>query len=116
MVHLGDSITLPCGVKVKNRFLKSAMSESLATVDHAPTEELCRLYGVWALGGSGLVVTGNVMIDSKALGEPRNVVIENERHFAELQRLAREGTQDNTHLWVQLNHPGKQSLKLFEIR
>jgi 2,4-dienoyl-CoA reductase-like NADH-dependent reductase (Old Yellow Enzyme family) len=41
MVGLGNPLTLPCGAVIKNRFLKSAMSEALATIDHAPTQELC---------------------------------------------------------------------------
>ncbi|WNS76529.1 NADH:flavin oxidoreductase/NADH oxidase family protein [Bacillus sp. DTU_2020_1000418_1_SI_GHA_SEK_038] len=112
MVCLGDELCLPCGAAIKNRFLKSAMSENLATVDHAPTRELITLYETWAEGGSGLVITGNIMVDSKYLGEPRNVVIEDERNLPLLQKLAQACSLGNTHLWAQLNHPGKQSLKL----
>jgi 2,4-dienoyl-CoA reductase-like NADH-dependent reductase (Old Yellow Enzyme family) len=112
MRSLGDPITLPCGAIIKNRFLKSAMSECLASVDHAPTEGLSTLYETWANGGSGQVVTGNIMVDSRFLGEPRNMVIENVRNYDLLYQLALKGTQDNTHLWVQLNHPGKQTPRL----
>lgn len=64
---------------VKNRFYKAAMSETMATKSNNPTEELVKLYGRWAQGGAGLLMTGNVMIDREALGEPGNVVIEDER-------------------------------------
>ena len=76
---LNQPLTLPCGTTLKNRIAKSAMSEALATVDHRPNERLERLYGTWSQGGLGLAVTGNVMIDRSALGEPRNVVVEDER-------------------------------------
>lgn len=112
MVDFAESLMLPCGCVIKNRFFKSAMSESLASVDHAPTKGLCKLYEVWAAGGSGQVITGNIMVDSRYLGEPRNLVIEDEKHLNGLKRIAEAGTQGNTHLWVQLNHPGKQSPKL----
>jgi 2,4-dienoyl-CoA reductase-like NADH-dependent reductase (Old Yellow Enzyme family) len=92
----------------KNRFFKSAMSEQLAAVDHGPSRGLCRLYRTWAEGGVGLSVTGNVMIDGSALGEPRNVVVEDERHMAALRAWADAGTGCGTHLWMQVNHPGKQ--------
>lgn len=105
---LGKSLALPCGKSVKNRFLKSAMSENLGTRENRMTPGLPRLYDTFAKGGTGLVVTGNVMIDHRALGEPRNVVVEDERDLPLLQEWAQKGTWNDTHLWVQLNHPGKQ--------
>ncbi len=86
---LAQSFTLPNGAVVKNRLVKSAMSESLGTYDNRPTPELARLYERWAEGGAGLLITGNVMIDRNALGEPGNVVVEDERDFARLQAWAR---------------------------
>ena len=41
---LGQSLTLPGGTVLKNRFAKSAMSETMGTVDNHVTEELIRLY------------------------------------------------------------------------
>lgn len=75
---LAQPFTLPNGTVVKNRLFKSAMSEALGTRAGGATPELARLYGAWAEGGIGLCVTGNVMIDRRALGEPGNVVIEGE--------------------------------------
>jgi 2,4-dienoyl-CoA reductase-like NADH-dependent reductase (Old Yellow Enzyme family) len=109
---LAKPLTLPCGTVIKNRFFKSAMSEGLATVDHRPTPFLTNLYGTWADGGAGLVVTGNVMIDGRALGEPRNVVLEHEHDLDRYKQWAKAGTAHNTHLWMQLNHPGKQALSV----
>jgi 2,4-dienoyl-CoA reductase-like NADH-dependent reductase (Old Yellow Enzyme family) len=105
---LKQPLRLPNGAVLKNRLAKSAMSEVLATADHKPNARFDRLYGTWAQGGLGLAVTGNVMIDRKALGEPRNVVVEDERDLDALKSWAAAGTQDRTHLWMQLNHPGKQ--------
>ena len=48
------------------------------------------------------------MIDQRALGEPNNVVVEDERDFDLLKAWAKAGTQNNTQLWMQINHPGKQ--------
>jgi 2,4-dienoyl-CoA reductase-like NADH-dependent reductase (Old Yellow Enzyme family) len=109
---LSQSLTLPCGVTLPNRFGKSAMSETLGTIDNHVTEELVRLYGRWADGGTGLVITGNVMIDQRHLGEPHNVAVEDERDLAMLKRWAEAGTRQGNQLWVQLNHPGKQIPKM----
>jgi 2,4-dienoyl-CoA reductase-like NADH-dependent reductase (Old Yellow Enzyme family) len=108
---LSQPISLPQGAVIKNRLLKSAMSEALANREGAPTPELVKLYQAWADGGIGLCITGNVMIDAQALGEPGNVVIEDDRHLTALQAWAQAATRNKTHCWVQLNHPGKQAPK-----
>lgn len=106
---LAAPLTLPNGQTLKHRLAKSAMSEALGTMAGAPTPELNRLYARWAQGGNALGITGNVMIDSDALGEPGNVVIEDDTHAAALKRWAEAGTANGTQLWMQINHPGKQS-------
>ena len=40
---------------------------------------------VWASGHPGLLITGNIMVDKRALGEPRNVVVEDYTHFDQLK-------------------------------
>ena len=108
---LNQAFTFKNGVTVKNRLLKSAMSEALGDRSHAPTQELNTLYETWANGGIGICITGNVMIDKKALGEPGNVVIEDKSNMNALKAWAKSATKNSTHCWVQLNHPGKQSPK-----
>jgi len=106
---LSQPFTLPNGSVLKNRLGKSAMSEALGTTDNRMTAGLPRLYERWADGGIGLLITGNVMIDQRALGEPNNVVVEDESDLDLLQSWAAAGTKNGTQLWMQINHPGKQS-------
>ncbi|MBK7972928.1 MAG: NADH:flavin oxidoreductase/NADH oxidase family protein [Deltaproteobacteria bacterium] len=107
---LGEPLTFRRGgFTVKNRLLKSAMSEVLGSPAHAPTVAHERLYEAWARGGLGLAITGNVMVDRRALGEPGNVVVEDERDLAALTRWASAGKQGGCRVWMQINHPGKQS-------
>ncbi|HUP93060.1 MAG TPA: NADH:flavin oxidoreductase/NADH oxidase family protein [Solimonas sp.] len=108
---LGQPLKLANGAPLKNRIVKSAMSEQLGTPDNRPTARLERLYGAWADGGLGLCITGNVMVDRRAIGEPNNVAVEDESELAALQRWASAGTRHGTQLWMQLNHPGKQAPK-----
>lgn len=108
---LAQPFTLPNGTVVPNRLAKSAMSEALGTMDNKPTGRLERLYARWAEGGIGLSITGNVMIDRRALGEPGNVVVEDESDLIMLKRWAAAGTRGGGQLWMQINHPGKQSPK-----
>src|SRR5690625_1341991 len=68
------------------------MSETLAVRDNQPTEKYVQLYKRWADGGAGILITGNVMIDRSALGEPGNVVVEDDTHLAMLKSWAEAGT------------------------
>ena len=111
MVQLHDKLVLPNGSEIKNRFFKAAMSEGMADKHNRPTGKLVRLYETWAESEAGIVVTGNVMVDKRALGEPRNVVVENEKDLELLKSWANAGTKNKTHLWMQINHPGKQVFK-----
>lgn len=104
---LAEPLTLPNGQVLGNRLMKAALSEALADPDHAPDQRLVRLYRSWARGGFGLIVTGNVMIDRSQLGEPGNVVVEDDRHLPALRRWA--DASGDVPVWVQLNHPGRQS-------
>jgi 2,4-dienoyl-CoA reductase-like NADH-dependent reductase (Old Yellow Enzyme family) len=109
---LGRPLSLPCGAEIKNRFAKAAMSETLGTVDNRVTPELSVLFGRWADGGSGLLITGNVMVDRRHLGEPNNVALEDNRDGDRLRAWSSAGTSNGTHLWIQLNHPGRQAPKI----
>ncbi|MGA8987820.1 NADH:flavin oxidoreductase/NADH oxidase family protein [Aeromicrobium sp.] len=109
MPLLNTPLTLPCGQVLPNRFMKSALSEALGDRDHAPTRELDQLYTTWADGGYGLIVTGNVMIDRQQLGEAGNVAIEDDRHLEALTRWASSTGKAGVPIWMQINHPGRQS-------
>jgi len=107
-LHLSDAFTLKNGTIIKNRLFKSAMSEQLGTKDHNPKPGLATLYKTWADGGLGLSITGNIMIDRTALGEPKNVVLDEKSDLEPFRRWAKAGTSSGSQLWPQLNHPGKQ--------
>jgi 2,4-dienoyl-CoA reductase-like NADH-dependent reductase (Old Yellow Enzyme family) len=107
-ITLSTPIELPNGSKIKNRLMKSAMSENLGDKKHNPPKGLATLYRTWAQGGIGLQVTGNVMVDRTALGEPKNVVLDMDSDLCLFEDWAKAGKENNTHIWMQLNHPGKQ--------
>ena len=108
---LAEEMILPNGSILSNRIAKSAMSENLSNKHHEPTPVLIDVYKKWAKSGAGLLITGNIMIDSKAIGEPRNVVVENRKNFELLKEWAKSVKDTNTHLWAQINHPGRQAME-----
>lgn len=108
---LQQAYTLPCGVTIPNRIVKSAMSENNADKGGKPSERILKLYKTWGEGGTGILISGNVMMDSKALNEARNVVVEDEKHIEKLKEWASVTQKHGSHLWMQINHPGRQSPK-----
>lgn len=105
---LASGFTLKNGQQLKNRLFKSAMSEQLGTRAHNPKPGLANLYGRWAEGGIGLSITGNIMVDRGALGEPKNVVLDEKSDLSEFKKWAQAGKKNGCQIWPQLNHPGKQ--------
>lgn len=110
--ELSKPLSLKNGKVIPNRFAKSAMSETLGTIDNRVTQELVTLYRTWAEGGTGLSITGNVMVDRRHIGEPQNVVLEDEQDIELLKAWAEAGKPGGKQIWMQLNHPGKQIPKM----
>ena len=109
MPGLHDPLPLPCGQVLPNRIMKAAMSEALGDGNNSPDDRLERLYATWSRGGYGLLITGNVMVDRTQLGEPGNIVIDDDPDLVALSRWAASAGDTGVPIWVQLNHPGRQS-------
>lgn len=106
---LQQPFTLPNGSVLPNRLAKAALSESLARRDHTPGDRIKSLYRRWSQNGAGLVITGNVMVDRRAIGEPGNVVVEDDSAFADLVEWAEIIKSGGAKAWAQINHPGRQA-------
>lgn len=108
---LNQSLHLPNGQTIPNRLVKSAMSETLGAADCRAPSSMATLYGRWADGGVGLSITGNVMVDRRALGEAGNVVVEDDRDLDALSAWATAGKRGGGLIYMQINHPGRQAMK-----
>lgn len=113
-LRIASPITLPCGAVLSNRLAKASMSEELAASRGYPTEALDRLYRTWSLGGSSLLLTGNAMVDPTHLESPRNVTVEAGRDPAPFRRWTSAGTTAGNHLWLQINHTGRQTPRMVQ--
>jgi 2,4-dienoyl-CoA reductase-like NADH-dependent reductase (Old Yellow Enzyme family) len=109
MASLADPLDLPCGVRLPNRIAKAALSEALGDRDNSPDERIVTLYRRWAQGGYGMLITGNVMVDRAHLGEPANIVIEDDRAISQLTAWTKAVHDGGAAIFAQLNHPGRQS-------
>lgn len=103
-------LTLPNGSIISNRLAKASMEENMADADQSPSEALIRLYRSWAEGQAGLILTGNVMVDGRAMTGPGGVVLENEQQLEKFKRWAQVARSHGAQVWMQINHPGRQML------
>lgn len=117
---LGDSLTMPFSGKVaKTRFMKAAMTERQSSWDQhdvekrgTPSDGLIRVYGEWAKGDFGIILTGNTMMHYNQLEAPGNPIIYKphmtpERREA-FRRQAEASKSDGSLIIMQLSHPGRQ--------
>ena len=102
-------LTLPCGVTLENRLVKSAMTERISNKKSEPTKGHERLYQDWADTGAGLLITGNVMIDKKHMESAGNVCFNDDKMLPKLTKWAEAGKKNGNHLWVQISHSGRQA-------
>ncbi len=104
-------LVLPNGSIIPNRIAKAAMEENMANAAHGPSDRLMRLYCAWAEGGAGLILSGNVMIDRRAMTGPGGVVLEDANQLDSFRKWAQIGRANGAQFWLQLNHPGRQMMK-----
>ncbi|MDE2419699.1 MAG: NADH:flavin oxidoreductase/NADH oxidase family protein [Gammaproteobacteria bacterium] len=109
-MNVFDKLMLPNGSSIPNRIAKAAMEENMATLDQAPSEKLMKLYQAWADGGAGLIITGNVMIDRRAMTGPGGVVLEDVQHLDKFKQWAQISKSKGAQVWLQINHPGRQMM------
>ncbi|MDH3375178.1 MAG: NADH:flavin oxidoreductase/NADH oxidase family protein [Gammaproteobacteria bacterium] len=113
--NVSSPLTLSCGAILKNRLCKAAMTEGLADERNRATDRHVTLYRRWAEGGAGLLLTGNVQVDRRYLERAGNIVVDGPQdgaQLAALEAMTGAGTGNDTHLWMQISHAGRQTPKL----
>jgi 2,4-dienoyl-CoA reductase-like NADH-dependent reductase (Old Yellow Enzyme family) len=81
-----------CGLELKNRFVRSATLEGMATEEKTPSELLLTLYGELAKGGVGLIITSAVRADRFWDPSPnsRNLCLDRDELVPDFSRLAKK--------------------------
>ena len=101
-------LTLPNGSVLPNRVAKAAMEENMAATGHLPGAAIFKLYETWAQGGIGLIITGNVMVDHRAMTGPGGISLEIDTELEPFKLWASTAQKYDSHIWMQINHPGRQ--------
>ncbi len=99
-------LKLPCGVTLKNRIAKSAMSDSLGDGTGHPTAQQIRLYQRWAEGGVAVSIIGEVQGNADFAEKPGNLVLNESYDLERFRELAQQGGKNGAKLWLQLGHAG----------
>jgi 2,4-dienoyl-CoA reductase-like NADH-dependent reductase (Old Yellow Enzyme family) len=107
---LSKTVRLNCGLVLQNRIAKAATTEHFADSDGNPTSDHYRLYSRWAVGGAGLLITGNACIDEAQLEGPGNVFISNRTRPQAFEDWVKAARTWNTPMLLQLVHPGALAL------
>ncbi|WP_217166414.1 NADH:flavin oxidoreductase/NADH oxidase family protein [Streptomyces sp. AC512_CC834] len=107
MTLLSEPLRLRNGSVLPNRIAKAAMEELLAAPGQLPGDALRTLYRRLAAGGAGLLVTGHVMIDRRAVAQPGDVVLEHDTPLEPFRHWAAAGQSAGGRIWMQINHPGR---------
>ncbi len=116
MSRIFNPLILPNGQIFENRLCKAAMEENMAEPGQVPGEALVNLYKAWGEGAPGLILTGNVMVDPKALTGPGGVVLQKTTlaqgdNRARFERWAGAAKSGGSKVWMQISHPGRQVYK-----
>jgi len=111
MSVLFDKVEI-CGIELRNRFVRSATYEGMATPDGGPSEKLAELYYELADGEIGLIITSGAQIDGyKGLpdieGLPYPSAMDDDRLIDCWRPIVAGVHERGSKIAMQIVHPGR---------
>lgn len=98
-------------VTFKNRLVMSPMGTSLAEMDGSPSEDMIAFYEARAVGGAGLIIPEIARVnDVHGAGMMRQLSVSKDRHIEGLAKLAAVVHKHGTKIFIQLHHPGRETV------
>jgi 2,4-dienoyl-CoA reductase-like NADH-dependent reductase (Old Yellow Enzyme family) len=94
------------GMRLPNRFFRSATWEGLATPDGASTERLVGVVEKLAEGGVGLIITGHGYVSLEGQAGPWQMGYHDDALLPGLEELARAAHRHGSRIAAQLAHAG----------
>jgi 2,4-dienoyl-CoA reductase-like NADH-dependent reductase (Old Yellow Enzyme family) len=93
-------------IEIKNRLIRSATWEGLATKEGRCTEALCRLWESLVLGEVGLVITGFCYVHPSGKTTPYMLGIDSDEQIPGLQEICKRIHRLGGKIGMQLSHGG----------
>jgi 2,4-dienoyl-CoA reductase-like NADH-dependent reductase (Old Yellow Enzyme family) len=94
------------GLKLENRFVRSATMEGMAADDGSCTLKLINLMAELARGGVGLIISGQTHIRSDGKARPWQLGVHNDDLIPGLQDMTNAVHKNNGKIILQLSHAG----------
>jgi 2,4-dienoyl-CoA reductase-like NADH-dependent reductase (Old Yellow Enzyme family) len=94
------------GMRLANRFVRSATWEGMAADDGSCTAALKDLYVQLAKGGVGLIITSHTYVRRDGMGSPRQLGLSDDTFIAGLREMTDAVHRHNCPVAVELSHAG----------
>jgi 2,4-dienoyl-CoA reductase-like NADH-dependent reductase (Old Yellow Enzyme family) len=95
---------------LKNRIVRAATSETMATADGEVTDQLIGLYADLARGGAGLIITGHIYVSRDGQCSPRQTGAFDDALVPGLKTLTQAVHRHGGLIFAELSHAGSQSV------
>ena len=98
-------------IEIKNRFVRSATFEGMATKEGYITDQHVELYKTLAKGGVGLIITGYAYVQESGKAFEKQTGVSRDDYIPGLSRIAEtvHKNGDNCKVALQIAHCGRQS-------
>lgn len=97
------------GMKLKNRFIRSATYEGFASESGHLTEKLMEIYENLSKGGVGTIITGLTYVSDKENANPKQMGIYDDTFIPEYRNLTELMHSNDTRIIMQLVSNGSQA-------
>jgi 2,4-dienoyl-CoA reductase-like NADH-dependent reductase (Old Yellow Enzyme family) len=96
-------------VQIRNRFVRAATSETMATNEGQVTDDLIQLHVNLAKGGVGLAILGHAFVHPSGKVSERQTGLHNDDFVRDLKRLTSAVHESGGKIFAQLNYAGSQT-------
>ena len=97
------------GMKVPNRFVRSATNDRCAEVTGDVTDLLVSIYEALAAGGIGMIITGHACVKWNGKLAPTMLGVDEDRLIPGLKRIVEPAHRYGSKIVLQINHAGGQT-------
>ncbi len=95
---------------LRNRLVRAATGETMASVRGEVTDKHIRLYGDLARGGAGLIITGHLFVERRGQYAPFQLGLHDDRLVAGYRRLTNAVHAAGGVIFAELAHAGSQTV------
>ncbi|QWR76773.1 oxidoreductase [Candidatus Magnetomonas plexicatena] len=97
-------------IELRNRMVRSACYEKMADDDGFVTDRIFKLYKDLAVGGVGLIISGNTLVHRTGFTVDKILCAYDDKYIAGLSEIASVVHKEGGKIALQLTHGGRQSV------